>query len=184
MIRFMATKHEKTFIDSERPYETNVIGLRGISIFAGGLFVLIIITFGLMWVLQNVMEEQSIVDKDVKSPMMMNEQEKLPPEPRLQAAPGFGVDTQQGRVNLELQAPQSEYRTLQTMWQKQWAEGQKDVQTGMVVTLPIDAAKQKFLEQNAGKQQPDAAQEAQVMKNSRAIVSLSSAGRTAADVRR
>lgn len=180
----MAKKHEKSFVNFEQPYENNIIGLRGIIIFAVGLLLLIIITFGLMWFLQNIMEEQSIAEKDVKSPMMMNEREKLPPEPRLQAAPGFGVDSQQGRVNLELQASQSEYRTLQAMWQKQWAEGQKDAQTGMVVTMPIKDAKQKFLEQNAGKQQPNAAQEAQVMKNSRAIVSLSSAGRTAADVRR
>ncbi len=177
-------KHEKTFVNLDKPYETNVIGLRGIIYFAVGLFLLVVITFGLMWFLLNVMEEQSVAEKDTASPMMMNEQERLPPEPRLQAAPGFGVDTDRGRVNLELKAPQSEYRNLQEQWETMWRDGQKDEKTGTVVTMPIEEAKRKFLEQSAEKPQPNARQEEEVMKKSRSIVSLSSAGRTASDVRR
>lgn len=177
-------KHEKTFVDLDKPYETNVIGMRGIIYFAVGLFLLVVITFGLMWFLQNVMEEQSIAEKDVVSPMMMNEQERLPPEPRLQGAPGFGVDDERGRINLELKAPQSEYRNLQVQWETMWRDGQKDAKTGTIVTLPIEAAKRKFLEQSAQKPQPNMQQDEEVMKKSRSIVSLSSAGRTASDVRR
>ncbi len=177
-------KHEKTFVNYDKPYESNVIGLRGIIYFAIGLFVLVVITFSLMLFLQNIMEEQSVATKDAKPPMMMNEQERLPPEPRLQAAPGFGVDTQQGRVSLELKAPQSEYRNLQEQWATLWKDGQKDAKTGMTVTLPLEEAKRKFLEQSAGKPQPNAEQEEKVVRDSRSIVSLSSAGRTAADVRR
>ncbi len=180
----MATKHEKSFEDFDKPYETNTIGLRGIIIFAVGLFILVVFTFGLMWFLQNVMESQAIADKDAQSPMMMNEQERLPPEPRLQAAPGFGVESPQGRVNLELKAPQSEYRAMHEQWETLWKNGQQDQKTGMVVTMPLEAAKQKFLEQSAGKPQPNAEQEGKLLKDSRSIVSLSSAGRTAADVRR
>jgi hypothetical protein len=178
----MATKHEKTFVDYEKPYETNVIGLRGIIYFAVGLFLLVVITFGLMWFLQNVMEEQSIAEKDVASPMMMSDQERLPPEPRLQSAPGFGVESDRGFVNLELKAPQSEYRILQEQWEMMWANGQKDAKTGTVVTLPIEEAKQKFLEQNAEKAQPNAQQKDEIMRKSRSLVSLSSSGRTASDV--
>ncbi|MBA3692243.1 MAG: hypothetical protein H0W77_02215, partial [Acidobacteria bacterium] len=144
----MNTKHEKSFVDYDRTYETNVVGLRGIVYFAIGLFLLIVITFGLMLVLQNVMEDQAAETKDAKSPMMMNARENLPPEPRLQAAPGFGMDSEQGRVNMELKAPQSEYREMERQWEKLWAEGQKDAKTGTVVTLPIDEAKRKFLEEN------------------------------------
>lgn len=180
----MATKHEKSFVNFEKPYETNIIGLRGIIYFAVGLFLLIVITFGLMWFLQNVMEEQSIAEKDVMTPMTMNDRERLPPEPRLQTAPGFGVESSQGRVNLELKAPQSEYRNMQEQWETLWQEGQKDAKTGMVVTMPIEEAKQKFLEQSAEKLQPNAQQEGEIMKKSRSLVSLSSAGRTASDVRR
>jgi hypothetical protein len=180
----MATKHEKSFVNSDKPYETNVIGLRGIIYFAVGLFLLVVITFGLMWFLQNVMEEQSIAEKDTASPMMLNERERLPPEPRLQAAPGFGVETERGRVNLELKAPQSEYRNLQEQWETMWENGQKDAKTGTVATLPIEEAKRKFLEQSGEKPQPNAQQKEEVMRNSRSIVSLSSSGRTASDVRR
>jgi hypothetical protein len=177
-------KHEETFIDVEKGYEHNVIGLRGIIYFAGGLFFLVVLTFGLMWVLQNLMEKQAIVEKDVSSPMMMSDTERLPPEPRLQAAPGFGVDSDRGRVNLELKAPQSEYRNLQEQWETMWRDGQKDAKTGMVATLPMEEAKRRFLEQSAAKPEPNAQQKEEVMKNSRALVSLSSSGRTASDVRR
>ncbi len=178
----MKTKHEKSFVDFDRTYETNVIGMRGIVIFAVGLFVLIVITFGLMLVLQNVMEDQAAETKDTKSPMMMSERENLPPEPRLQAAPGFGMDSEQGRVNMELKAPQSEYREMERQWEKLWAEGQKDQKTGTVVTMPIDEAKRKFLEENM--KTPNGEQSEKSMDESRSIVSYSSAGRTATDKRR
>lgn len=177
-------KHENNYIDPDKSYESNVIGLRGIIYFAIGLFLLIIITFGLMLFLQNVMETQAIAEKDVVPQMMMSAKDKLPPEPRLQAAPGFGVDSENGRVNLELKAPQSEYRNLQEQWAKTWTEGQKDAKTGTVVSLPVEEAKQKFLEQSASKPQPNAQQEEEILRKSRSLVSLSSAGRTAADVRR
>lgn len=36
--------HEKSFVDYERPYETNIIGLRGVIYFAVGLFLLIVVS--------------------------------------------------------------------------------------------------------------------------------------------
>lgn len=178
----MNTKHEKSFVDYDRTYETNVIGMRGIVIFAVGLFVLIVVTFGLMLVLQNVMEDQAAETKDAKSPMMMSGRENLPPEPRLQGAPGFGMDSEQGRVNMELKAPQSEYREMERQWEKLWTEGQKDQKTGTVVTMPIDEAKRKFLEENM--KTPSGEPVENLMDESRSIVSYSSAGRTATDKRR
>lgn len=86
-----STKHEKSFVDYDKPYEQNLIGLRGVIYFGIGLFLLIVVTFGLMWAMQNVMEDQARETKDQKSPLALSEQEKLPPEPRLQAAPGFGI---------------------------------------------------------------------------------------------
>lgn len=175
--------HEKSFVNYERPYETNIIGLRGVIYFAVGLFFLIVITFGLMYFLQNVMEKQAIETKDVKNPMMGTAVERLPPEPRLQAAPGFGVESERGRVNLELRAPQSEYRTLKSQWEKIWTDGQKDPHTGTVVTLPLEEAKAKLLEQNAGST-ANAEQGQKTLDESRMFYSYSSAGRTATDKRR
>ncbi len=175
-------KHEKTYVDFDKPYETNLIGLKGIIYFAGGLFLLIVVTFGLMFFLQNIMEEQAVASKDQKNPMTMNSEERLPPEPRLQGAPGFGVQSPQGYVNLELKAPQSEYRELHQQWEKVWAEGQKDPNTGTVISLPIDEAKDKLIQQNAQVAKNESEQKE--LEKSRSLVSLSSAGRLASDVRR
>lgn len=172
------TRHEKSFVDFEQPYERNIIGLRGIVYFSIGLFLLIVITFGLMWFLNDVMEEQAIAnDAQSRNPMALNERERLPPEPRLQTAPGFGVDTDQGRVNLELRHPQAEWEVLQHEYKEIWEKGEK-VQTKdgtTVVTLPIDEAKQKFLEQKSGA--ATNAQNQNILEESRLYVSDASSGR-------
>lgn len=139
------TTHEKSFVDFEKPYEQNIIGLRGIVYFAIGLLLLIVVTFGLMWSLLGVLEDNAITTKQSTNPMQATQRERLPPEPRLQAAPGFGVDAPSGRVNLELQAPQSEYRQLRNDWEKLWKEGSVDKGSGAVTGMPIDEAKTKFL---------------------------------------
>ena len=169
-------------MDYDRAYENNLIGLRGIIYFGVGLFLLVVITFGLMFFLQNVMEDQAKDSKDDKNPMMMNDTERLPPEPRLQAAPGFGVESERGRLNMELRAPQSEYRELERQWEERWANGQKDAKTGTVVSLGIEEAKKKFLEQNVKTRTGEQSQKS--LDESRSIVSYSSAGRTATDKRR
>jgi hypothetical protein len=176
-------KHKKTFVDFDKPYETNLIGLRGVIYFGVGLFLLVVITFGLMWFLQQIMEEQ-VAESDLKetNPMTMTDKERLPPEPRLQGAPGFGVESPQGFMNLELQAPQAEYRELHRQWEKTWADGQKDPKTGTVITLGIEEAKKRLLAENV-----KAATDADAQKTadeSRAIVSYSSAGRLASDKRK
>lgn len=174
-------KHEKSYVNFDKAYETNFIGLRGIIYFGVGLFLLVVITFGLMFFLQNVMEEQSIEAKDQRNPMTMNNEQRLPPEPRLQAAPGFGVESPQGYVNLELKAPQSEYRELHQQWEKLWAEGQKDPKSGSTISLPIEESKNKLLQETSAVNGQNGQE---VLKDSRSIVSYSSAGRLASDVRR
>jgi hypothetical protein len=176
-------KHEKSYVNFDKAYETNLIGLRGVIYFGVGLFLLIVITFGLMYFLQNVMEDQTTKDDAKnKNPMAMNNVERLPPEPRLQAAPGFGVESERGFVNLELKAPQAEYRELHQQWEKTWAEGQKDPKTGTVISLPIDEAKKKLLEENV--KVASGADAQKTFDESHSIVSYSSAGRLASDVRR
>jgi len=178
----MATRHEKSFVDYDKPYEQNLIGMRGIIYFGVGLFLLIVVTFGLMWALQNVMEDNARETKDQKSPLAQSEQERLPPEPRVQAAPGFGVDSQNGRVNLELKAPQSEYRELHKQWEELWENGQKDEKTNTVIALPIDEAKKKMLEGNPKARTGADAEKA--LEEAETFVSYSSSGRTRTDRRR
>lgn len=173
-----STKHERTFVDYDKPYETNIVGLRGIIYFGIGLFLLIVVTFGLMWFLMNVMEDQA-KDRDAQNPNPMLEnvgkRDRLPPEPRLQAAPGFGVGEGKDRVNLELQAPQSEYWELEKRWKKMWAEGERDPNTGSVVTLPIEEAKQRLLKEGMKARADQSGM--QTMEDSRTQASYSSSGR-------
>jgi hypothetical protein len=183
-MKFMgSTKHEKSFVDYDKPYEQNLIGLRGIIYFGIGLFLLIVVTFGLMFALQNLMEDDAKKSKGSKNPLAMNEQERLPPAdgPRLQAAPGFQVSGPNGPINLELKAPQAEYRELHKQWEELWANGQKDEKTNKVVSLPIRDAKKKFLEESPKTTGADAQKN---IEEARTYVSYSSSGRTRTDRRR
>lgn len=176
------TKHEKSYVDFDQPYEQNIIGLRGVIYFGIGLFLLVVITFGLMWFLQDVMQEQAATeDKRNENPMIMGDRERLPPEPRLQAAPGFGVDTEKGRVNLELQHPQAEWEVLQQRYREMWEKGEK-AQNGTVVALPIEEAKQRFLTETSNAANP--AQNQNILNQARSIISDSSSGRRANETRR
>jgi hypothetical protein len=73
-------------------------------------------------------------------PMALSDQERLPPEPRLQAAPGFGVTLENGQyVKLEKREPQAEYRVLREEWEKELHGELKD-QNGNAIAIPIDQA--------------------------------------------
>lgn len=73
-------------------------------------------------------------------PMALRQNERLPPEPRLQAAPGFGVTMKDGQViPLGLSEPSAEYKVLRSQWQEALKEGGKD-QNGNLVGMPIDDA--------------------------------------------
>ena len=78
-------------------------------------------------------------------PMALTKEERLPPEPRLQAAPGFAITTEDGqRRSLERDIPQREYEVLRKQWEENLKTGLKD-QLGRVVGMPIDAAIDKVV---------------------------------------
>jgi len=174
-------KHKDTALDLNKPYEENDIQLKGIFGFAVGLFLLIVVTFALMWAFLNVLRDYS-KEGEVKNPMAMSDKERLPPEPRIQAAPGFGVESEKGWVNMELGAPQAEYRELHRQWLNLWEHGQKDEKSGAVTMIPIDMAKEKVIAQNLkAKSGPDAEK---LFKDSKTYISDSSAGRVSSETRR
>ena len=177
-----STKHEKSFVDFEQPYEQNIIGLKGIVVFGALLLVFIITGFLLMWALENVLETDAKETKKSTNPMAMNDRERLPPEPRLQLAPGFGVDGPNGKINLELQAPQSEYWELEKQWKELWKHGQKDPRTGAIASMGIDEARDKFLSQQV-KARTGAEAEQNVLR-SKMYYSEASSGRVASEKRR
>ncbi|MER3632092.1 MAG: hypothetical protein C4325_07985 [Blastocatellia bacterium] len=61
----------------EKGYEENVVGVRGVVAFGVGLFLLIVITFWLMWALHGVLEERAKETKSSDNPMAMNDRERL-----------------------------------------------------------------------------------------------------------
>jgi hypothetical protein len=162
-------------------YEENTVGLKGIIYFWIGLLALIVVTFGLMWALINVLRDYNQENQEPSGPLAMSEKERLPPEPRLQLAPGFGIDTDRGRVNLELTYPQSEYRAFREEWTRLWEDGQKDEQTGAVSVLPIEQAKEKVLASNP-KVAPNA--DPDMLMKSRMYITDESSGRVAGEKRR
>lgn len=177
------TKHEKSYVDFEHPYERNIIGLRGVIYFAIGLFLLIVITFGLMFFFLNVLESdaKNEAERNV-NPMAESGKERLPKAPyRLQGAPGFGVQTKDGYINLELMHPQAEWEIIQQVDKDLWENGEK-AENGTVIALPIDDAKKKLLETYSGAKADESGNK--LMDESRLSISGSSAGRVASDRRR
>lgn len=174
--------HNKVEIDLSKPYQRNEIGVRGIVYFGVGLFLLIVVTFVLMYIFQyGVLEEQRLAeDERDKSPMAMTEEERLPPEPRLQGAPGFGVESKDGRVNLELRNPQAEYHELQEQWKELWENGEKDPKTGTVVATSMEAAIEKVLNDGSIKSVTGESGE-KALQEATTVVSSSSAGRMSSE---
>lgn len=177
----MSKKHTDTAVDLNKPYEENEIQMKGIFGFAIGLTLLIVVTFGLMWALLNVLKDYHKEGQSV-NPVALNEKDRLPPEPRLQGAPGFGVDSEKGRVNMELGPPQAEYWELERQWKDLLEKGQKDAKTGTVVAMPIREAKEKLLTQNVKAKSGSDAEK--LLKDSKLYISDSSAGRMASLTRR
>ncbi len=176
-------KHADTVEDLNKAYEENTIGLKGIVSFAIGLFLLITITFGLMWAFLRVLRDNRAEENAMQpNPMIMTEKERLPAEPRLQAAPGFGVDSDKGRVNLELQAPQAEYRELQKQWTNLWEHGKKDEKTGVVTVMPIEQAKERLL--TMPPKAKSGAEAEELLTRSKTYISDAGAGRMASLTRR
>lgn len=176
-------KRGNELIDLNKAYEENEIGIKGILGFGIGLLLLILITFGLMWALLFKLTQFHTEEQEAnRNPMALGEMQKLPPEPRLQLAPGFGVDGAKGRVNLELAPPAAEYHALRDEWKDILEHGRKDERTGTTVIMPIDEAKEKLLEESVkAKSGPDAEK---YWEDSRTYFTDQSAGRMASERRR
>ncbi|MDQ1728541.1 MAG: hypothetical protein QOD33_666 [Pyrinomonadaceae bacterium] len=101
-------------------HEASDVSVSGLVKFVVSLFVLGVFVFVLMWGMFRFLDTQEEEKTPPAGPMAMTEQERLPAEPRLQAARGFGVTLQNGeRLDLEKREPQAEYRALLGQWQSQ-----------------------------------------------------------------
>jgi hypothetical protein len=135
-------------------HEASDVHVGSIIKFVIGLFVLTVITFVLMKLLYNVLENRATKADPQPRPMAMTEKERIPPEPRLQAAPGFGVQLGEGKemINLQLREPEAEYEELRKIWDQK-LEGKADPRTGLA-GMPIEEAMKKVTEDGSLRSRP------------------------------
>lgn len=142
-------------------HEMSDVYIRGIVTFIVGLSIMTILVYLLMWGMFKVLyaqeEKRDLID-DPPSPMAMTSKERLPPEPRLQSAPGFAEDLETTGAKEEVEHskdlngepkpkdPLWEIKVVREHWRATLAEGVKD-QSGSFVVLPIEEAKKKLLQQ-------------------------------------
>lgn len=100
-------------------HEASDVSIGGILKFVVGLTIFGIIVSVLMWGTFRFLNFQEQQKEPKPGPMAMTTDERLPPEPRLQAAPGFGVKSEDGKwVSLENKEPEAEYRVLREQWER------------------------------------------------------------------
>jgi hypothetical protein len=129
----------------EVTHESSDVNVRAVLTFIVVLTVAtIVVSFGVQ-VLFKFFNHQEAKAERKPGPMALKKDERLPPEPRLQSAPGFQIKLENGQtVNLERSIPQAEYRVLRKQWEENLKTGLKD-QSGNVVGMPIDAAIDKII---------------------------------------
>ena len=128
----------------EVEHETSDINVRAVLTFDVVLTIsTAAVAYGLTWLFYFFDQQETTSSRP--GPMALKQDERLPPEPRLQAAPGFQIKLENGQtVNLERAAPQTEYRVLRKQWEENLKTGLKD-STGKTVGIPIDAAIDKVV---------------------------------------
>lgn len=137
-------------------HEESDVAVRPLLWFVAGLTVFTIITCAVMFVMFNYFQGREQAQELKASPLAREGKERLPPEPRLQLAPGFGVTTDDGRVidlsnesigkSDRIPQPQSEYWAVRDEWKREMDEyGWADEKAG-TVRLPINRAMELYLQ--------------------------------------
>jgi hypothetical protein len=129
-------------------HEASDVSVAGVAKFVVGLTVLGVAVFLLMWGMFRFLYAQETEKEPPPGPMAMKPEERLPPDPRLQAAPGFGVKLENGEwVPLEKREPEAEYRVLREQWERQlnckYGDHSGDIRSP--ACMPIDQAMEKVV---------------------------------------
>jgi len=123
----------------EVEHEASDVDVRAVGTFVLVLTVAtIVISIGIWFLFRYFNAQQA--KEHLPGPMALTKEERLPPDPRLQAAPGFAVTLEDGqRVDLQNKPPQAEWRVLKEQWEQELRGELKD-ESGNVVAIPIDQA--------------------------------------------
>jgi hypothetical protein len=145
-------------------HEVSDVNVPALLKFVGALTLMTIAVYFLMWGLFRFFNAQATQQEAPPGPMALSEQERLPPEPRLQGAKGFADELAKSAGEPSQEKPKDplwEIRVLRQQWESQLKDGPKD-STGKPVGLPIDQAMKKILERGLpSRSQPASGQEAE-----------------------
>ena len=138
-------------------HEVSDVHISAIAKFVVGLFILMVASFFLMWALFGAFESK--IKETPASPMALTQNDRLPPEPRLQGAPGFaeqiGKTAQPANKEESSRAgggdalpkdPLWEIKILREHWKEVLENGPVD-QNGKRYGMPIEKAKEEILKQ-------------------------------------
>jgi hypothetical protein len=139
-------------------HEVSDVYIGGIAKFVVALTVLMVVSFLAMWALFRSFESRA-VDPE-RSKMALTDKERLPPEPRLQGAPGFAEELDKSapkekkpEMSHESKAgapapkdPMWEIKVLRDHWDDVLKNGPVD-QNGQRYGMPIEKAKEEVLKQ-------------------------------------
>lgn len=143
-------------------HEESDVAVRPLLWFVGGLTMFTIIVCLVVFVMFKYFLSREQSQELKPSPLARQNEERLPPEPRLQLAPGHGVTTDDGvRHNLSYEnkpegvpQPQSEYLVVHGEWQHELdGYGWADEKAG-TVRVPIKDAMGRYLKQHPPKPTP------------------------------
>ncbi|MBV8858338.1 MAG: hypothetical protein JOZ02_15505 [Acidobacteria bacterium] len=143
-------------------HEESDVAVRPLLWFVGGLTFFTIITCIAMLLLFKFFQGREESQELAPSPLARQGTERLPPEPRLQLAPGWEVTNDEGkRQDLSygtqsnyVPQPWSEWILVNREWQHELKEyGWADQQAG-TARIPVERAMDLYLERRAKQQQP------------------------------
>ena len=133
-------------------HEVSDVYISGIARFVVGLSILMIASFLLMWGMFDVFDAR--IKEPKRSPMALSDKERLPPEPRLQGAPGFGEGLEKPATNEsgeigagnQPKSPLWEIKAVRDQWNDVLEHGPVDKE-GKRYGMPIERAKEEILKQ-------------------------------------
>ena len=145
-------------------HEVSDVYIEGIAKFVVALTVLMVASFVLMWALFSLFEKKAA--DPPRSPMALSDRERLPPEPRLQGAPGFAEELDKSatreagpETSPERKAgiappkdPMWEIKVLRDQWEDVLKNGPVD-KSGQRYGMPIERAKEEVLRQLPARKQ-------------------------------
>jgi hypothetical protein len=138
-------------------HEESDVAVRPLLWFVGGLTFFTLITCLAMLLLFKFFQGREEAEELAPSPLARQGAERLPPEPRLQLAPGWEVEADGKRRDLSYSAvnagyvpqPWSEWILVNEEWQRELKEyGWADQQAG-TARIPVDRAIDLYLERRA-----------------------------------